>query len=433
MRLPDMRLALRAAILTALFGAWAGVGVLVAQDATAPVAGSALVRGRIMDSQDGSGVAEAVVLLEELGREVVTDPSGRFVFSGLVPGPYTLTVAHLGYGRHTQPLIVEDAPMIALRVLVSQRAIELEPIVVEARTRSEQLERASGTRTNVITREEMQETSRTSRHLGDVLRQRVPGIRTRENGPVAGARVCVEFRTHGSPRFANTCKFPTVFLDGVRVYDPQSILSNIDLQSIRRVEVVPPAEAGMRFGSESAFGVLLIETVMFADFEEADALLENTLQRSLTYDWAESPDSHSTWKVLAVTAVANAAAVAGGVAIADNCLDFDELVNDVFASNCQGGATLAAHAALFGIPLMTTALTTRLMGGTDHSHGRILPTALLAAAALLPGYAMSTSSVVAEDHSPTQWGGRLFVLVGVPFAATMADKLFRRLHERPGG
>jgi len=392
-----------------------------------------MVRGRVMDATDGQGVAEAVVGVAELGQEVVTDPTGRFVFPNLSPGTYTMSIGHLAYGHHTQQLVVPDAPMIALRIMVSRQAIELDPIVVEARTRAQQYDRTSGTRTNVITRDEVQESIRTSRHLGDILRQRVPGIRIRENGPVAGARVCVEFRTHGSPNTQNQCKFPTVFLDGVRVYDPANLLSTIDLSSLRRVEVVPPAEAGLRFGTESAFGVLLIETATFADFDEADALLESTLNRTITYNWDTSPDEHATWKVMAVAAVANAVAIAGGVAIANNCLDFKALVNDIFASNCQTGATFAAHAALFGIPLLTTAVTTRLIGGTDHSRGRILPTVLLAAAVLLPGYAMSTSGVLAEDQSPTKWGGRVFILVGVPFAATMADKLFRRVHSRSGG
>ena len=409
------------------------MAVPVAAQNEAGQRGGSIVRGRVMDANDGRGIREAVVSIAELDSEVITDETGRFVLPGLVPGSYTMTVAHLAYGRHTQELLVQDAPMIALRVMLSPQAIELDPIVVAARTQEEQLERARGSRSNVISREEVQESMRTSRHLGDVLRQRVPGIRTRENGPVAGARVCVEFRTRGSPEFANTCKFPTVFLDGVRVYDPAGMLSNIDLSSIRRVEVVPPNEAGLRFGTESAFGVLLVETVMFADFEEADALLESTLGRSVTYNWAESPDEYNTWKVMAITAVANAAAIAGGVGIANNCLDFEKLVNDVFASNCQGGATFAAHAALFGLPLLTNALTARIVGGTDYSHGRILPTALLSAAVLLPGYAMSTSSVVAEGNSPTQWGGRVFILVGVPFAATMADRLFRRLRNPSGG
>lgn len=395
-----------------------------AQDEAVP--STVLVRGRVMDAESGQGVSNAVVQLPARAKEALTDEDGTFVFAGLEPGLHVFVVAHLAYGRHEQAVQIEPGPMIALRIMVSPEAIELDPIVVEARTAEEQRIRSQGTRSNVLDYAELQEASRTSRFIHEVLRREVPGIRVRETGPVNGSRFCMEFRTAGTPRFAG-CNFPTVFLDGVRVFDPGSLLSTLDMSTLNRVEVVPPAEAGVRFGTESAYGVLLLETRMWSDFQEADDLLRSTLHQQIVYDWDDAPDEHATWRVLGISVLTNAAAVAAGVAIADRCLDYERLTVDLFYSECDTGGTLGAHAALFGLPLATAALTTRLTGGTDHSYGRMFPAALLSAVALIPGYALSTSGQVADSPSVTSVGGRLFLLVGVPLAATMADRLFRRV------
>jgi hypothetical protein len=383
------------------------------------------IRGRVLDRQTGVAVREASVALE--GPDTifvrVTDERGLFTFEGVRGGEYYVTVTHVAYGRHTEPVRVEADAVLALRVLVDAQAIELDPLVVEAISGEELERRARGTMRQEVTRAEIEEAIRTSSHLGDVLRQTVPGLRVYDT-TLPGARTCVEFRGRRSIRFANECQSPMVILDGVRMFDPPSLYSTIDPSSIERIEVIPPAEAGLFYGSESAFGVITIETRLWRTRDERQPLPPHL--RGGVYDWTLELEGHPTRRAFLSAVVANAVAIGVGFALADRCIEFDQLDKDIFATRCDRLGTAAAWAAAVGIPVGGSALAVRFGGGTPLSRGRLFPALAAGGLAVLPGYAMMSA---AQDRrtSATFRAGQVFALLGVPAAVTIADRLFRSL------
>src|SRR5688500_339137 len=66
------------------------------------------VAGRVVDSA-GVPLAESRVRLVELGRAQVTGADGRFRFSAVAPGAYTLSVARLGRVPETRRVAVPGA------------------------------------------------------------------------------------------------------------------------------------------------------------------------------------------------------------------------------------------------------------------------------------------------------------------------------------
>jgi hypothetical protein len=381
-----------------------------------------------MDRRSGVGVDNATVILEgqDTAFLMVTDSRGLFSFERLGSGDYRMTVRHLAYGEHMESVTIEPEAAISLRVLISQQAIELDPLVIEAMSRSEREDRSRGTMRQEVTREEIENASRTSNHLGDILRQTVPGLRVRDTS-LPGARVCIEFRGRRSVRFATSCQTPMVILDGVRMYDPPSLYSTLDPSSIERIEVIPPAEAGLLYGSESAFGVITIETKVWRDREELERIPPHL--RGGVYDWSLELEKHSAGRVFLASALGTAVGVAGGVAIARQCVEFDELATDLFASSCDQLPTAGAWASVITLPLVGAALSARYAGGTPLSRGKFLPAVAAGAVALLPGYALVSAS---QDDvgSPSFRVGQVFVLVGIPAAVTLADRLFRHLRDR---
>jgi len=383
-----------------------------------------------MDRESGGAVEDAAVMLEgsdTTARVVITDRRGLFTFQEVPGGEYRVTVRHLAYGQHSESVMVEPGAVVALRVLITQQAIELDPLVVEAMTERELAARSRGTMIQEVTRQEIEDAARTSNHLGDVLRQTVPGLRVYDNATLPGSRVCIEFRGRRSVRFGSTCQSPMVILDGVRMFDPPSLYNTIDLGSIERIEVVPPTEAGLLYGSESAFGVITIETKVWLTKEERETIPPHL--RGGVYDWSLEVESHSWKRAFVSSFLGNAAGLAAGIAIARQCVEFDELATDVFASQCDNLATAGAWAAAITLPLTGAALGARLGGSTAISRGRLLPAMVSGVIALLPGYALVSASQQ-TPNSPSFRLGQVFVLVGIPVAVTLSDRLFRTFRSR---
>ena len=378
-----------------------------------------------MDKGSGEAVQDATVVLEapDTAFLVVTDRRGLFSFDQVSAGEYRVQVRHLAYGEHVEGVSVGPDVVVALRILISQQAIELDPLVVEAVSQREREARSRGTMIQEVTREEIERAARTSGHLGDVLRQTVPGLRVYDNNALPGSRVCIEFRGRRSVRIGGSCQSPMFILDGVRMYDPPSLYNTIQVGSIERIEVIPPTEAGLLYGSESAFGVITIETKLWQAPEESETVPAHL--RGGVYDWTLETEEHSWKKVFLSAFVGNALGLAAGLAVADQCIEFDQLATDVFASRCNQLPTAGTWMAVISFPLAGAAMGARFGGATPISRGRFFPAMVSGAVALLPGYALASASQQ-ETDAPSFRVGQIFVLVGIPAAVTIADRLFRK-------
>jgi hypothetical protein len=387
------------------------------------------IRGRVLDRERGSAVSDATILFtgQDTAFLAISDSRGLFSFSGVKGGTYEVRVRHLSYGEHREGVEVEADAVVALRILISQQAIRLDPLVVEAMSQRELQARSRGTMIQEVTREEIERAARTSYHFGDILRQTVPGLQVRDTPSQPGARLCVEFRGRRSIRFARSCQTPVLILDGVRMHDPSSLYSTIQPSSIQRIEVIPPAEAGLLYGSESANGVLVVETKVWLEEEEKEALPGHL--RSGTYDWSLEVAEHSWKKVLLASLVGNAIGVVAGVRIADQCVRFDELDRDLFATDCGGWGTAGAYTAALTLPLLGAALGARYAGATPLSRGSLVPAMVSGLVALLPGYAMVSVSQESSSSSSFR-AGQVMVFLGIPLAVTVADRMFRKFRGR---
>jgi hypothetical protein len=384
------------------------------------------IRGRVMDRETGDAVQDATVILDgqDTVRVVVSDRRGLFSFNEVAGGEYQVRVRHLAYGEHVESVQLAADAVLALRVMISVQAIELDPLVVEAMSERERASRSRGTMIQEVNRGEIERAARTSQHLGDILRQTVPGLRVYDNNSLPGSRVCIEFRGRRSIRYANACQSPMLILDGVRMYDPPSLYSTIQPGSIERIEVIPPTEAGLLYGSESAFGVITIETKVWLTQEERETIPAHL--RGGAYDWSLEVTDHSWKKVFLSAFIGNALGVAAGVALAEQCIHFDQLATDIFASRCNNLQTAGAWTAVISLPLAGAATGARFSGATSLSRGRFLSALVSGGIALLPGYAL-ISSAQRETSSGSFRVGTAFILVGIPAAVTIADRLFRGL------
>lgn len=189
--------------------------------------------------------------------------------------------------------------------------------------------------------------------------------------------------------------------------------------------MVPPSEAGARYGTGALYGVILIETARPGREGPggAPALPMLPLRRgSSTYDWSTEVADQPGLRTFLASALGSAVGLGLGVAAAGRCIAIDE--KDQVVSECGTGGNALAVGTAFALPALGGAVGARWAGSTEASRGRLLPALLGAGLALFPGYAFSLSTVGSGSEA-SNIAGALFLVVGTPALVTVADGLFR--------
>lgn len=387
------------------------------------------IPGVVVDVSTGRGIPDVLLRLEGTDVSAATDEAGRFVLRGVPPGRWILQVDHLAYGRHRHEIAAELGLRVDLQVRLAPEAIEIEPLVVEVTSLRQQMARAKGSSLNVVERDQIERALGTSKHLGDLIRQTIPGIRVRQTNNLAGTNVCLEFRGAATISLLETrpCSHPMVLLDGVTVSDPNYLYGTVGLSNIERIEVIPPGEAGARYGTGSLYGVILIETRppgtrRFPD--DSSTGYGGPRRGRAAFDWSQDLAGYPLPRAVAGAFLGNALGLTAGAALGKHCVMVDD--KDQIVTSCGGIGTAAAILGALALPALGGAVGVRFGGGTKASVGRFLPALLGAGMMVFPGYAFSMSTVGGGSEAANAVGYTLLV-VGTPLVLTMADRLFRSM------
>jgi hypothetical protein len=213
--------------------------------------------GTVRDAGSGRPVMDAEVRLEGTTHVRVADRAGRFNFENVQPGRHTLVVDMLGYATRLDTLDVFGGTDLDVQVALAQRAIELAPIIVEAR--SPWLERTGfydrlhdpGNLGRIITRRQFE--NRAVSTLVDLFHD-VSGARVDYRG--IGSRV-VMFRRVVGTTGGDGCH-PTLYLDGMVV---PGGWDHIPAHWIDAVEIyVGAARTPIQYSGNNPCGAVLVWT-----------------------------------------------------------------------------------------------------------------------------------------------------------------------------
>jgi hypothetical protein len=199
------------------------------------------IHGIVLDSATGRPIAGATALLVDRYSMTTSDTSGRFRFSGVSPGTYTLTVSHIGYTSRTiANLSPHEDSSANLRVLLSARTLQLPSIIVSPGTFAIMETGASASQS--LTREDMQTVAQFGE---DVYRTvtRIPGVTSDDYS--------ARFSVRGG-RYENVL----VLLDGQEIHEPfhvkdvnGGVVSTVDAEAVEGITLRTggfPAEFGNR-------------------------------------------------------------------------------------------------------------------------------------------------------------------------------------------
>jgi hypothetical protein len=388
--------------------------ILATATALAPTIGAAQetsqVAGRVVDTSSAVPIPGVIVQISE-GSQELTDENGVFRFERVPVGIHSLSFEHIAYGTQSRPVEVVEGDETLVLVRISAQAIELTPLLVEALSELEARRRTSGNSINEVTANRIDLAARSGLTLGQFI-SALPGVDARPSG----LGLCVTYRAIRSDNDLGDCNGVSVVLDGVAISDPAYIYNALPLQDIERLEVLSPAQAGVRYGPRSGQGVLLIET------KTAQTRRKSDLSKYLTgMDWTQESQPYPWFNVLASTFVTNAASLGVTYLLSDRCFVTQES-SLAIRTRCGGLSTAGTAILSVALPATTSGLIARRVGTTDRSRGRLVPSMISAGIGLTAGYIMFLASA-----NESRAAGVVVLALGVPIAVTLSDRLIRIL------
>jgi outer membrane receptor protein involved in Fe transport len=228
----------------------------------APLPIDGTLTGLVRDAVTRQGVRGATVLLDDATRGVVTNDAGRFRIAGIAAGPHRVTIRAVGYRRYVQTVTI-GAQGDSISVSLEVSANMLDQVVVTGTVIPTELKAVPNAIT-VITARQLEERGVTG--IEQLFRGDVPGLFSQNSGSKnelgqvtmfsRGATSLGSVRSPGTGAYTNPIK---TYVDGVELADP-SYLSQIDVRSIERIEILTGPQASTIYGSNALNGVMQVFT-----------------------------------------------------------------------------------------------------------------------------------------------------------------------------
>lgn len=240
-------------------------GTARVQDLDLLMSAEGTLAGYVRDYLSGEAVPGAVVSVLGTTSSTLTDATGRFVLDDLPPGRHLVTTAHLAFEERTDSVTIFSEETVDIEVRMATQALEVEGLVVTARTRFGRTSLAGDAkRADFISREEIDALLPRVTATADLLRNmNAPGLRIREVYQVDGITgvmvpvMCIEVSRRSG---GEGCIPAAVALNDVIVPYPEQVLRDLDPNIIDRIEILSPVDAQFQFGSIAGNGAVAIYT-----------------------------------------------------------------------------------------------------------------------------------------------------------------------------
>ena len=221
--------------------------------------------GRVLDYATGKPLPGAEVMVLGTDARQLTDADGGFVLEKLPPGRHLVATEFLGYEQRTDSVTVFSQETVDIELRLTTEAIQIEGLTVTSRTRFGRTSIANDKRSDVLTRLEIEPMLARVQSMGDLLRaMNAPGLRVSEvmvtdASGVAVPGWCVEV-SRRTTRSGSGCSQAAVFVNDVIMPYPDQVLTQLNPNSIDRIEILSPIDANAQYGNVAANGAVLIYT-----------------------------------------------------------------------------------------------------------------------------------------------------------------------------
>ena len=133
--------------------------------------------GKVTDDQNGSSLEGASIVLIENGQGTVTNKLGKYSFSNLKTGTYTVRISYLGYASRSKKIEVQSNEIVNFK-LIPESYLQ-EQVVVTANKINVNRDNVP-MNISVITEKEIEQSSESN--ILPVISRRIPGVFITERG-----------------------------------------------------------------------------------------------------------------------------------------------------------------------------------------------------------------------------------------------------------
>lgn len=244
----------------------AASGTVRTADLLVQVSQPAALQGVVRDGTSGSPIEGAAIAVKGSRLGTLTGADGRFTFRGVPPGSIELDVERLGYGRRTVVVRAEGGATARVTLELFAEAIATDSVVVTVDGGFVDAAR-TGARFDGLTRADVDRLLPRAMGVDDLLRNaNIPGIVVRDvtylrESGIEQRGLCVELARRSNSQ-TSPCEMVEVYLNDLRLPEPEVFLSTLSPASVDRVRVMPPGSVELQYAGtpRARNGVLLIWT-----------------------------------------------------------------------------------------------------------------------------------------------------------------------------
>lgn len=228
------------------------------------------VTGVVKDAQ-GAPVEGASVYIQPLNRGTITGKDGRFSFTGIEPGSYTLEVSFVGFDTYSTSITVKDGSSTPIDITLVRSDSKTETAVVVTAFGVTQQKRALGYSVQEVKAQAITESHQPN--LVNALQGKVAGVQITNSGGAPGASSMMLIRGGTSLSGNNQ---PLYIIDGIPIDNSTQVAQGTNLvaqsapasnraidinpEDIQNITVLKGPAAAALYGLRAASGAVVITT-----------------------------------------------------------------------------------------------------------------------------------------------------------------------------
>lgn len=226
-----------------------------------------IVIGRVIAAATKQPLHGAKIGLDDAQRVVESQDDGSYRIADVRAGSHTVTIKLLGYAKVVRSITVRDDATTTVDAALELSATPLGQMIVTGTVIPTELKAVPNAIT-VITAKQLEERGIT--RINQLFRGDVPGLFAQNTGSSTSSPVdevsmysrgatALSSISQGTDPILGTTNTIKTYVDGVELADAQ-YLSQIDPQSIERIEILTGPQASTIYGSNAINGVMQIFT-----------------------------------------------------------------------------------------------------------------------------------------------------------------------------